>query len=284
MSHFTLLVIGDYAEDQLDPYCEQTEDKQYLDFFDAEAEYRADYDSGQETKSEWYASDNMWLSKKEYTNFLNFGELKLTKHAPDRYFCSGNLKSNSDDQMENVVRIDLCDGVRKVKSTVAFAKVTYFKKEYTSSIQDKILKDMKENPPVEMKDAYEILAKRLVAEKGGFYIYDATLKLIDPPKEIPLKEIYPNISDYMEDWHGLQIDEDTNKYGYWKNPNAKWDWYVLGGRWSGFFTLKDGTTSDSELKKNIDFEAMAKKSEVKAIQDWDNAHVEKLNSSRMLLD
>lgn len=35
-------------------------------------------------------------------------------------------------------------------------------------------------------------------------------------------------------------DELTGKRGHWTNPNAKWDWYVLGGRWAGYFTLKPG--------------------------------------------
>lgn len=28
--------------------------------------------------------------------------------------------------------------------------------------------------------------------------------------------------------------------GWAENPNAKWDWFVLGGRWSGMIKLKDG--------------------------------------------
>lgn len=43
-----------------------------------------------------------------------------------------------------------------------------------------------------------------------------------------------------------------------KNPNAKWDWYSLGGRWSGYLILKSGECVDSALKKDIDFEEMAK--------------------------
>ena len=35
------------------------------------------------------------------------------------------------------------------------------------------------------------------------------------------------------------IDKKTGKQGYWENPKAKWDWYSLGGRWSGFFKLKN---------------------------------------------
>ena len=58
------------------------------------------------------------------------------------------------------------------------------------------------------------------------------------------------------------------------NPNAQWDWYEIGGRWTGTFKLKDearGTIgkpglmtpkaekgfADSALKKDIDFDGMA---------------------------
>lgn len=61
---------------------------------------------------------------------------------------------------------------------------------------------------------------------------------------------------------------------YQENPNAKWDWYVIGGRWSGFFPLaKDGVgllgkqglfdkgprpkgKADQALKSNIDFKKL----------------------------
>jgi len=53
--------------------------------------------------------------------------------------------------------------------------------------------------------------------------------------------------------HGEEPTEEQ-KYGYVQldengegvkcidrtNPNAKWDWYVIGGRWCGYFPLKDG--------------------------------------------
>ena len=29
------------------------------------------------------------------------------------------------------------------------------------------------------------------------------------------------------------VDDIMGKPGYWENPNAKWDWYEVGGRWSG---------------------------------------------------
>ncbi len=48
------------------------------------------------------------------------------------------------------------------------------------------------------------------------------------------------------------------------NPDSKWDWYELGGRWAGYFKLKCGSKEaqdfkpvvDQAQKSKIDFEAM----------------------------
>lgn len=80
--------------------------------------------------------------------------------------------------------------------------------------------------------------------------------------------------------------EHEGKYGYWENPNAKWDWYVLGGRWAGFLKMKEGAegevgggglftapapagTADSALKKDIDFFTMRKDAAEEAGKLWD---------------
>lgn len=78
--------------------------------------------------------------------------------------------------------------------------------------------------------------------------------------EVPTREIQ-SFREYVEEYHGRKIvpfGEDPNtfdgehKYGYAledssgqvtkivrrTNPNAHWDWYALGGRWAGFFKLK----------------------------------------------
>ena len=36
------------------------------------------------------------------------------------------------------------------------------------------------------------------------------------------------------------LDETTGKKGYWRNPNARWDWYTIGGRWRGLLKLLPG--------------------------------------------
>lgn len=50
------------------------------------------------------------------------------------------------------------------------------------------------------------------------------------------------------------------------NPNKKWDWYRLGGRWKGMLLLKNGQESDQALVRDIDFRAMRDRAEQKAVE------------------
>jgi hypothetical protein len=55
---------------------------------------------------------------------------------------------------------------------------------------------------------------------------------------------------YLSDYHGRTVfkDENDKKFYYMTkyNPDSKWDWWVLGGRWSGSLDdyLKDKCDSD----------------------------------------
>jgi hypothetical protein len=103
--------------------------------------------------------------------------------------------------------------------------------------------------------------------------------------------------------------EGDHKYGYTvvdkdgnvvktvdrTNPNRKWDWYQMGGRWNGFFKLKkDGVgvrgeasliskmdpdykapgrdRADATLKGEIDIEGMREEARQKAASEWDLVH------------
>lgn len=57
------------------------------------------------------------------------------------------------------------------------------------------------------------------------------------------KDKYKTFDEFMLDYCGYEKDEKTNTYGYWGNPNAEWDWYQIGGRWSGLLKLKSGATT-----------------------------------------
>ena len=54
-------------------------------------------------------------------------------------------------------------------------------------------------------------------------------------QEVPGKDLYESLEVYANDYHGYEPHEidGVTKYGYFDNPNSKWDWYVIGGRWNG---------------------------------------------------
>src|SRR5699024_9687342 len=61
-------------------------------------------------------------------------------------------------------------------------------------------------------------------------------------------------SRYGGDWNGYQWRMDSD--GSWRsystyNPKSKWDWYKLGGRWSGMIKLHNGTQVDKAKIKDI---------------------------------
>jgi hypothetical protein len=75
------------------------------------------------------------------------------------------------------------------------------------------------------------------------------------------------------------------------NPTYHWDWYQIGGRWSGFLKLKEGATGengerswcnsdkdidtnrcDSALKRDIDIEGMRDAAGEDAGNAWDEIH------------
>lgn len=52
----------------------------------------------------------------------------------------------------------------------------------------------------------------------------------------------------MDDWRGRTggVDREGLFCMTTYNPASKWDWYVVGGRWRGFFTTKPGTSSGEQ--------------------------------------
>lgn len=98
-------------------------------------------------------------------------------------------------------------------------------------------------------------------------------------------------------------DDCAHKYGYAivqdgklikavdrTNPNKKWDWWTVGGRWAGFLKLKPGATGEygsrgimgscaatgedrasQAFKKDIDFDGMRNEAGDKAAERWDKA-------------
>lgn len=94
------------------------------------------------------------------------------------------------------------------------------------------------------------------------------------------------------EWHGLEnhlVDSDEagaeHDFGYAivrdgvlvkavdrTNPKKKWDWWVVGGRYSGRFLLKDGREVDECTFGELDFKAMRANAELEASQHYHAFH------------
>lgn len=93
----------------------------------------------------------------------------------------------------------------------------------------------------------------------------------DKQKDEKDKHTYDSIERFMTDWHRYIHSQEHGGWGHYHNPNAKWDWFGIGGRWTGHMILKKGKkgilgapgvfenkplhgkqSTDQALKKNID--------------------------------
>jgi hypothetical protein len=99
--------------------------------------------------------------------------------------------------------------------------------------------------------------------------------------EVPFKELYATFDAFMTDYGGYTLDEGTGKYGYHRNPNAKWDGYQIGGRWRGFFPVQPSAVvalggrgaGDSAGEWATERDAVAGASDVVRLADIDMAAV-----------
>jgi hypothetical protein len=56
---------------------------------------------------------------------------------------------------------------------------------------------------------------------------------------------FATFEEFMKGWHGSDNrDKVKNRYGYWQNPNKKWDWWTIGGRWTGHLKLDYDPAAD----------------------------------------
>lgn len=88
--------------------------------------------------------------------------------------------------------------------------------------------------------------------------------------EVPLKDIYATFEKYMDEYVHSR-DPKTGKYGHWQNPNRKWDWYSIGGRYSGRIPTK-GEPVDFCRIRDIDLRAADKQLTERADKFWAEWH------------
>ena len=246
MSHFTVLVIGKNPQKQLKPFDETLKTK----WIDKSEEYKEEY----ETKmiDEFYCSSSSSWGQ-EITKKL-FETIKSSKVGS-----------------EHVYEVNKKSGLSYFKADKKYCG--YYElpnhKRCEGDAWFEVVKVLESTHP----------------DKDICFEGKILIRVITPPKQIPLKEKYPDYNTYLEEWHGV---ENVEKQGYWTNPNGKWDWYELGGRWTGYFKMKPGIEgevgkpglmtpvaevgyADQALKKDIDFDAMRAEAVEKAEEAYDKA-------------
>jgi hypothetical protein len=89
-----------------------------------------------------------------------------------------------------------------------------------------------------------------------------------------------SLEEFNEKW-GDYTEYEPGKFGYRENPQRKWDWWTVGGRWAGAIfgdamatpnLIATGRRSgkDSVFVGAVDFDVLRKRQAERAMDEWDN--------------
>jgi hypothetical protein len=73
-------------------------------------------------------------------------------------------------------------------------------------------------------------------------------------EQVAFNKIYVTFDDYMKEYSGYREKDPNHGYGYWTNPNQRWDWYRVGGRWAGRLLMKPNAIGGQAAKVGYEFE------------------------------
>jgi hypothetical protein len=249
MSHFTVLVIGPNPEDQLAPFHEfecTGHDDQYVEDVDQTEEARDGYKGNMETMLVRTSDGERFkLYAEQFHREPTEEELECGGHGSGKLIGTGSSR-RKDGSHFSFQSQDWGDGKGHR------GKVHYIPEGYE-----------KQEVPIE---EIQSEAEWIIGYHGG-----AILK----PGEEKTEEHKYGFTEVDEDGNVVRVIRRTN-------PNKRWDWYVIGGRWCGFFPLKEGAegvagkgagaahglqpepeTADQLRKGDVDFEKARDEAEKK---------------------
>lgn len=90
-----------------------------------------------------------------------------------------------------------------------------------------------------------VLKDNLIYEKVGKdknQIRTAKAKAITIIPNMPVKDIFKTYRSYATHCFGSTYNEEHKAFGYYENPDAMWDWYVVGGRFPKRILVKNTVT------------------------------------------
>src|SRR5690554_2079089 len=93
----------------------------------------------------------------------------------------------------------------------------------------------------EFRKEYDERSIEIIKRPDGSWIFAHNATEDIAPVSVKFSELYSTFEEFCKEWHGIEPNEQ-GRFGYLSNPNAKWDWYVIGGRWSGYFKALPGAT------------------------------------------
>lgn len=91
---------------------------------------------------------------------------------------------------------------------------------------------------------FEIATKKLQEDSLSKEDYEEYNKIVYEGCSLSEKAAWEEVQKW-----GYKIDTDGNLLSTY-NPCSKWDWYSIGGRWSGFLPLKERDSEGNPLTTN----------------------------------
>ena len=122
-------------------------------------------------------------------------------------------------------------------------------------------------PPAPVAPTQDELMKVLLPwhehECTGYTEYcvwvDETEKLLESfaKRDAAEQRDYPTIEVYAEEYYGYQpLPDQPRRFGRFTNPNRKWDWWVVGGRWSAMLHRPRGARADQLRLGELSLQSM----------------------------
>jgi len=105
-----------------------------------------------------------------------------------------------------------------------------------------LLRISKTQLQIKNKDFEELKQRPFIKDMSDEEIVKKLEEQIEEDKKI-LKSYNTSI-EWVDEWHGYYLNKEGIAYGYYINPNDKWDWYQIGGRWAGMIKLKKGAEGE----------------------------------------
>lgn len=141
--------------------------------------------------------------------------------------------------------------IRYCEDTELVPKAYLMFKDETENLKKRLIEDKVKC--IHMNDTYYLMGSE---EAEACYENSSKLKEGCVIEEVPVSKVYKNI-DELAKYYDYTWNEEKGCWGYWYNPEAKWDWYSEGGRFAdSLFSISEDDYVDSAEVRDIDFDRM----------------------------